>query len=238
MITAITTTTPENWLHVFLFGIYPYIALTVFVIGTWARFDLSQYTWRAGSSQMLNDKGMRVASNLFHIGIIVVLLGHFFGLLTPHFVYERIITAPQKQLLAVIVGGIAGVMCLVGLLMLIWRRFTDPRVSHTSTFSDKMLLVIILVQLLMGLATIWYYPEHKDGALMLSLAGWAQNLAILRPVYAASLVEDAGLIYKLHMFLGTTLILLVPFTRLIHIISAPIWYLGRNYQIVRQKKAQ
>lgn len=90
----------------------------------------------------------------------------------------------------------------------------------------------------MGLATIWHYPDHKDGALMLSLAGWAQDLAILRPMSAAARVVDAGLIYKLHMFLGTTLILLVPFTRLIHIISAPIWYLGRRYQIVRQKTSQ
>lgn len=77
------TTNPEDWLHVFLFGIYPYIALTVCIFGCWARFDLSQYTWRAGSSQMLSDKGMRLASNLFHIGIIVVLLGHFLACLPP-----------------------------------------------------------------------------------------------------------------------------------------------------------
>lgn len=79
------TTNPEDWLHVFLFGIYPYIALTVCIFGCWARFDLSQYTWRAGSSQMLSDKGMRLASNLFHIGIIVVLLGHFFWHVYPPF---------------------------------------------------------------------------------------------------------------------------------------------------------
>lgn len=226
----------QNWIHIFLFGIYPYIALTVCVLGCWARFDLSQYTWRAGSSQMLADRHMRIASNLFHVGILTVLLGHFFGMFTPHFIYEHFISAPQKQLVAVIVGGLAGVMCLIGLLMLIWRRFTNPRVSHTSSFNDKLLLIILLAQLLMGLGTILHYPEHKDGELMLSLASWAQNLAILHPLTAAAQVEDAGLIYKLHMVLGTTLILLVPFTRLIHIISAPVWYLGRRYQIVRQRK--
>ncbi|MFC0820377.1 respiratory nitrate reductase subunit gamma [Moraxella marmotae] len=228
----------QNWIHVFLFGIYPYIALAVCVLGCWARFDLSQYTWRAGSSQMLSDNYMRVASNLFHVGILVVLLGHFFGMLTPHFVYEHFITAAQKQFVAVIVGGIAGVMCLIGLTMLIWRRFTNPRISHTSTTSDKLLLILLLAQLVMGLGTICLYPKHSDGELMLSLAGWAQNLAILRPVQAAALIEHADLVYKMHMLLGTTLILLVPFTRLIHIISAPIWYLGRNYQIVRQKKSR
>lgn len=226
----------QNWIHVFLFGIYPYIALTVCILGCWARFDLSQYTWRAGSSQMLSDGYMRMASNLFHIGIITILLGHFFGMFTPHFVYEHFVTPAQKQLLAVVVGGLAGVMCLIGLLMLTYRRFTAPRISHTSTFGDKMLLVILLVQLLMGLGTILHYPDHKDGALMMDLAGWAQDLAILRPLSATERIVDAGLIYKLHMLLGTTLILLVPFTRLIHIISAPVWYLGRRYQIVRQKK--
>ncbi|MDO4895808.1 MAG: respiratory nitrate reductase subunit gamma [Moraxella sp.] len=226
----------QNWFHVFLFGIYPYIALSVCVLGCWARFDLSQYTWRAGSSQMLSDGYMRVANNLFHVGIITILLGHFFGMLTPHFVYEPFITPAQKQLLAVVVGGIAGVMCLVGLLMLIWRRFTNPRISHTSTFGDKLLLVLLLWQLLMGLGTILHYPAHKDGALMLDLAGWAQDLVILNPVSASLRVQEVDLVYKMHMLLGTTLILLVPFTRLIHVISAPVWYLGRRYQIVRQKK--
>lgn len=226
----------QNWFHLFLFGVYPYIALTVCVLGCWARFDLSQYTWRAGSSQMLADGYLKTGSRLFHLGIIIILLGHFFGMLTPHFVYEHFITAPQKQFLAVLVGGLAGVMCLVGLLILTWRRFTNPRVSHTSSFGDKLLLVLLLAQLLMGLGTILHYPEHKDGVLMMDLASWAQNLTILRPVTAAAHVADVGLIYKLHMLLGTTLILLVPFTRLIHVISAPVWYLGRSYQIVRQKK--
>lgn len=232
------TLTPEGWLNVFLFGIYPYIALTVCILGCWARFDLSQYTWKTGSSQMLQPKNMRVASNLFHIGILVVLLGHLFGMFTPHVVYSVFITAPHKQILAMLVGGIAGVVCLFGLVMLIIRRFSDPRVSHTSSFGDKMLLLILLAQLLLGLGTIFVSLDHMDGVMMMNLASWAQNLAILRPVYAASLVEQAGIVYKLHMFLGTTLILLVPFTRLIHIISAPVWYLGRRYQIVRQKTAQ
>ena len=232
------TLTPEGWLNVFLFGIYPYIALTVCILGCWARFDLSPYTWKTGSSQMLQPKNMRVASNLFHIGILVVLLGHLFGMFTPHAVYSVFITAPHKQILAMLVGGIAGVVCLFGLVMLIIRRFSDPRVSHTSSFGDKMLLLILLAQLLLGLGTIFVSLDHMDGVMMMNLASWAQNLAILRPVYAASLVEQAGIVYKLHMFLGTTLILLVPFTRLIHIISAPVWYLGRRYQIVRQKTAQ
>ena len=97
-----------SWLQIFLFGVYPYIALTIAIIGTWVRFDLSQYSWKSGSTQMLRTKNMRLASNLFHVGIIVVLLGHLFGMLTPHFLYDRFISAGHKQILAVVVGGIAG----------------------------------------------------------------------------------------------------------------------------------
>lgn len=227
-----------NWLQIFLFGVYPYLALAVCVIGTWARFDLSQYSWKTGSSQMLNDKGMRIASNLFHIGIIGILGGHLVGMLTPHAVYHHFITSEQKQLLAMVAGGMMGVLCWIGLFMLLIRRFTDPRVSHTSSFADKMILVILFIQLNLGLGTIVASTQHLDGSVMVALSNWAQNITIFRPVAALSNMQGISLVYQLHIVLGITIILLFPFTRLVHIISAPIWYLGRNYQIVRQKQSQ
>ena len=227
-----------SWLQIFLFGVYPYIALTIAIIGTWVRFDLSQYSWKTGSSQMLRTKNMRLASNLFHVGIIVVLLGHLFGMLTPHFLYDRFISAGHKQILAVVVGGIAGVFCWFGLVMLMWRRFTDDRISNTSSFSDKLILVLLFIQLNLGLASIFTSMQHLDGLTMMNLAGWAQDITILRPWQAAARIEQTDLIYQLHMALGITLIAIFPFTRLIHIISAPVWYLGRRYQIVRQKGSQ
>ncbi|WP_201595725.1 respiratory nitrate reductase subunit gamma [Psychrobacter fulvigenes] len=227
-----------NWLQIFLFGVYPYIALAIAIVGTWVRFDLSQYSWKTGSTQMLRTKNMRWASNLFHVGIIVVLLGHLFGMLTPHFLYDRFISAGNKQILAVVVGGIAGVFCWIGLAMLLWRRFTDDRISNTSSFSDKMVLVLLFVQLNLGLISIFTSVQHLDGYTMMNLAGWAQDITILRPWHAAARIEQADLIYQLHIVLGITLIMIFPFTRLIHIISAPVWYSGRRYQIVRQKKSQ
>ena len=227
-----------NWLQIFLFGVYPYIALTIAIIGTWVRFDLSQYSWKAGSTQMLRSKNMRLASNLFHVGIIVVLLGHLFGMLTPHFLYDRFISAGNKQILAVVVGGIAGVFCWFGLVMLMWRRFTDERISHTSSFSDKLVLVLLFIQLNLGLLSIFTSVKHLDGYTMMNLAGWAQDITVLRPWQAAARIEQTDLIYQLHMALGITLIAIFPFTRLIHIISAPIWYFGRRYQIVREKRSQ
>ena len=227
-----------NWLQIFLFGVYPYIALAVAIVGTWVRFDLSQYSWKSGSSQMLRKKNMRLASNLFHVGIIVVLLGHLFGLLTPHILYDRFISAGHKQVVAVVVGGIAGAFCWVGLVMLMWRRFTDDRISNTSSFSDKLILVLLFVQLTLGLGSIFTSAQHLDGLTMLNYAGWAQDITLLRPIQAAARIEQADLIYQLHMALGITLIMIFPFTRLIHIVSAPVWYLGRRYQIVRQKSSQ
>ena len=227
-----------NWLQIFLFGVYPYVALTIAIIGTWVRFDLSQYSWKTGSTQMLRTKNMRLASNLFHVGIIVVLLGHLFGMLTPHFLYDRFISAGHKQILAVVVGGIAGVFCWFGLVMLMWRRFTDDRISNTSSFSDKLVLVLLFIQLNLGLISIFTSGKHLDGYTMMNLAGWAQDITVLRPWQAAARIEQTDLIYQLHMALGITLIAIFPFTRLIHIISAPIWYFGRRYQIVREKRSQ
>ncbi len=222
-------------LNFLLFGVYPYVALAICLIGSWARFDLSQYTWKTGSSQMLSNKGMRVASNMFHVGILFILAGHFVGLLTPHAVYHHVISTENKQLLAMVSGGVFGVICLVGLLMLIVRRMTDPRVRASSSASDILILWVLLAQLCLGLLTIVASTQHLDGSVMVMLGNWAQHLVILQPAVAAESIAPVGLVYKLHVFLGMTLFVLFPFTRLVHMVSAPVWYLGRRYQIVRQK---
>lgn len=94
-----------QFLNQFFFDIYPYLAGAIFLIGSWLRYDYGQYTWRAGSSQMLDKKGMRLASNLFHIGILGIFAGHFLGMLTPHWMYESFLPIDVKQKLAMIAGG-------------------------------------------------------------------------------------------------------------------------------------
>jgi nitrate reductase gamma subunit len=220
-----------------LFALYPYIAIAVCVVGCWIRFDREQYTWRAGSSQLMRTRGMVIASNCFHIGILFILFGHLFGLLTPASLYHHVITTEQKQLLAIVSGGSFGLLCLVGLVMLLHRRITDPRVRATGTNGDLAILVLLCIQLLLGLATIFASLQHMDGSVMLLLAGWAQSVVTLQPAQAAAYIADVHIIYKLHVFFGISIVLVFPFTRLVHIISAPIWYFGRGYQIVRQKKA-
>lgn len=218
-----------------IFGIYPYIAMFICIVGCWIRFDREAYTWKAGSSQMLSSKGMRVASNMFHVGIIFVLMGHFVGLLTPEPIYHIFISTENKQLLAMVSGGLLGTIGLIGLLMLLKRRLTDARVRAASNSSDTFILVLLLVQLVLGLLTIIVSADHMDGSVMVMLATWAQSVVTFQGAKAAIAIETVHIIYKLHIFVGLTMILVFPFTRLVHIISAPIWYLGRRYQLVRQR---
>ncbi len=225
-----------NYLHQFAFQIYPYIALAVFFIGSWARFDYAMYTWRTGSSQLLSSRGMRLGSNLFHIGILAILAGHVVGLLTPHAVYERVISVPHKQLLAMWAGGIAGVLCFAGIAILLWRRLFDARVRATGTFGDLLVLVLLLVQLLLGMVSIRVSAGHLDGSVMIMLSEWAQHIVTFR-AGAANFVYGVHWVYQAHLLLGMTLFLITPFTRLVHVWSIPVSYLWRPYQVVRRRQA-
>jgi len=218
-----------------LFGAYPYIAIAILIVGSWMRYDREPYSWKADSSQLLDQKGFRLASNLFHIGIIFVLCGHFVGLLTPHAIYEHFITSEAKQLVAMVSGGFFGFLCLIGLVMLINRRLNNARVRASSKTSDIVILFMLLIQLVLGLFTIVASTHHLDGSVMIMLADWAQHIVILQPVEAAQSIAPVSLVYKLHVFFGLTLLVVFPFTRLVHIISVPVKYFARNYQLVRQR---
>ena len=226
-----------NYINHALFGWYPYLALTVFVLGSIIRFDREPYTWKAGSSQLLRQRQLRLGSNLFHVGILIIFFGHLGGLLTPIQVFDALgIAHGFKQGLAIVVGGLAGLMCLAGIAILTHRRLFDPRIRATSSFSDTAILLILFAQLLLGLLTIPVSLGHMDGGEMVKFMTWAQGVLTLQPD-AWIQVKDVNIIFKLHLTLGMTIFLLFPFTRLVHIWSAPIWYLGRRgYQVVRSRR--
>ena len=226
-----------NALDIFLFGLYPYIALTVFFLGSLIRFDRDQYTWKSDSSQMLKAGQLRWGSNLFHVGVLFLFFGHFFGMLTPHFIYEPFMGAGTKQLLAMVSGGIAGLLGFVGVTVLLHRRLTEPRIRATSKTSDITLLVLLWLQLALGLATIPLSAQHMDGSMMMRLAEWAQRIVTFR-AGAPELLAEAGWIFKMHMFLGMSLFLIFPFTRLVHVWSGfgVAAYLFRPYQVVRARR--
>ncbi len=225
----------SEYLNSFFFGIFPYIAVGSMIFGSILRYDREPYSWKADSSQLLSRKGLRLGSNLFHVGILLLFFGHLVGLLTPHWAYEPFITAGQKQLLAMTAGGIFGTMCFVGMVILIWRRTTNDRVRATTKFMDMAILLILFVQLILGLLTIPESAKHLDGSSMIALAEWAQHIVTLRGG-AADFIVHEPLIFKLHIVLGLTIFLIFPFTRLVHVFSAPFKYLLRSgYQIVRKR---
>ncbi|MCW0234793.1 MAG: respiratory nitrate reductase subunit gamma [Ferrovibrio sp.] len=223
-----------QYIEHFFFGIYPYIGLSVFLVGSLVRFERGQYTWRSGSSQMLRTSQLRWGSNLFHIGILFLLFGHFVGLLTPHWLYEHFITAGAKQMVAVVSGGTAGTICFIGLTLLLHRRLTDARIRATSSPMDIAILLVLWLQLVLGLVTLPFSVQHSDGGTMLALSEWAQRIVTFRGG-AAELVSAVDWPFKLHLVLGITIFVLFPFSRLVHIWSAPLGYVFRSYQVVRRR---
>ena len=225
------------WLDHFLFGLYPYICLAVFFIGSWIRFDRDQYTWKSDSSQLLRRGSLRWGSNLFHIGVLFLFFGHTVGMLTPHFVYEAFISAGDKQLMAIVSGGIAGLLAFIGVSLLLHRRLTDARIRATSKTSDILLLWLLWVQLALGLATLPLSAQHLDGSVMMQLAGWAQSIVTFHS-NAVGLLAGVSWVFKLHMALGMTVFLIFPFTRLVHVWSGfgTLAYIARPYQLVRARR--
>ncbi len=219
----------------FLFQIFPYIAIAFFALGSILRFDRDPYSWRSKSSQMLRKKQLIVGSVLFHLGILTILAGHIVGLLTPIAVFDALgISHGFKQVLAMTAGGIAGVFCFIGLVMLLHRRLCDERIRATSSFSDIAVLVLLLAQLCLGMWTITVSMHHLDGHEMVKFMEWAQHIATFRGGAHEYLV-DVAWVFKAHITLGMFILFVWPFTRLVHVFSAPVGFAFRPYQVVRKR---
>lgn len=226
-------------LHNFIFGVYPYIATTVFLLGSLIRFDHEQYTWKSDSSQFLSKSYMRFASNFFHVGVLGLFGGHLVGLLTPHVVFQGLgVSDMTHQWIAIVAGGIFGMMCLIGAAVLWLRRLFNSRVRAASRWMDINILGWLALTAAIGVSTIPVSIGHAsigDPQVMIVLAEWVQSILYLHP--APELMSNVNGIYKLHVFLGMSVFLFFPFTRLVHVWSAPFGYLGRAYQIVRSKRS-
>ena len=224
-------------MHEFLYGIYPYIALTVLAIGSIARYERDPYTWKSSSSQLLRRKQLIMGSILFHVGVLAIFAGHLVGLLTPLAIWGALgVSHGAKQIIAIVLGGTAGIAMLIGGLMLAHRRLFDARVKALSSFADTAVLLMLLAQVILGLMTIFVSLGHLDGHEMTKFMHWASGIFTFDGA-AASYIEDVNILFKLHIFLGLTIFLVFPFTRLVHMLSAPVRYLWRpGYQIVRTRK--
>lgn len=225
-----------HFFNTLFFGVYPYIALTVLALGSIIRYDREPYSWRAGSSQLLRRRQLMWGSVLFHMGVLFIFLGHLVGLLTPIAFWDALgISHTFKQIVAITAGGIAGVMGIIGATLLVHRRLCDPRVRASSSTADTMIILMLWAQLFLGLSTIPVSMQHLDGHEMVKLMDWAQGIFTFN-LAASSYIEDVALVFKLHLFLGLTILFVFPFTRLVHMLSAPIRYIWRpGYQVVRKK---
>ncbi len=185
----------------------------------------------------MRRKQLILGSVLFHVGMLIIFFGHLFGLLTPLWLVELFgISHQAKQILAVVVGGVAGVLALAGGAILIHRRLVDPRIRATSSYMDIAILALLLLQLVLGMLTIIISLQHIDGEEMVRFMKWAQAIFTFDG-NAASYVEGAPVLFQMHIFLGLTIFILFPFSRLVHMISAPVRYLWRpGYQIVRSRR--
>lgn len=224
------------YLNTLFYGIYPYIALAVLIVGSVIRYDREPYSWRSGSSQLLRRKQLVWGSVLFHVGVLFIFGGHLVGLLTPIALFDALgISHGAKQLLAVVAGGIAGIMAIIGASLLVHRRLFDARVRTASSTSDTLIIILLWLQLALGLATIPLSLQHLDGHEMTKFMSWAQGIFTF-DMQASFYIADVSPVFKLHLLLGLTILLLFPFTRLVHMLSAPVRYIWRpGYQVVRKK---
>jgi len=228
-------------IHFVIFGVMPYVALTVLLVGSIARYERDPFTWKSSSSQLLRRKQLIWGSVLFHVGILIVFFGHLVGLFTPVWLLDALgVPYELKQWMAVLIGGFAGIAALIGGTMLLHRRLFDPRIRVTSSHLDITIMVLIWLQLCIGLLTITQSLQHMDGSEMVRFMNWSQSVVSWN-VNAWVTVVDVHWLYKLHIFLGLIITILFPFTRLVHIWSgfaAPFRYLltRPGYQIVRSRR--
>lgn len=223
-----------DYFNTLAFGVYPYICLTVLFVGSLIRFDREPYTWKSDSSQLLKRGQLLPGSNLFHFGVIIVVLGHFVGFLTPEWAIDWALTPANHQALAMVIGGIAGVIAIIGLSIVIHRRLFEPRLRLNSRKLDFAILVMLWLQLALGISTVPLSAQHMDGALFTVLSHYVQGVVTFN-AGAAELMAGVPAVYKLHVLLGFTIFLISPFTRMVHIWSGvgALAYLFRPYQIVR-----
>lgn len=221
----------------FLFGIYPYIAFAVLLMGSLARYDREPYTWKSDSSQLLRQHQMRVGSNLFHYGVLIVIAGHFIGFLAPEWAIGWAISPRQHALLAMVVGGIAGLFAIIGLGILLHRRLSDPRVLANTRRWDIAVVAFLLLQLALGLLTVPFSAIGLKSGLFAVMETYVKGIVTFHPGIATVLL-GTPIVYRIHIFIGFTIFLISPFTRMIHIWSGvgALAYLFRPYQLVRTRR--
>lgn len=217
-----------------LWVVLPYVCLAIFVVGHWWRYRYDKFGWTTRSSQLYENRLLRIGSPLFHFGLLFVIGGHLMGLIIPKSWTEAVgISQSAYHFLAISVGAIAGFCTIVGMIILIYRRRTIGPVFSATTAMDKLMYVVLAAVILLGLANtvlgnIVAHYDYREG-----LSIWFRQIFYLRP--DAGIMPAAPLTFQMHAIVAFLLFALWPFTRLVHVFSAPLEYLWRPYVVYRSK---
>ncbi|MDR0267404.1 respiratory nitrate reductase subunit gamma [Paenibacillus sp.] len=220
----------------FLWVIFPYICMVIFIVGHIYRYRVDQFNWTAKSSEFIEKKKLKAGSMMFHLGIIPVIGGHVVGLTIPQSWMETLgVSDHMYHIGAVYIGSLFGVVTLVGMILLTSRRFTMKNVRQLSSASDMIVNVLLLFIVFMGMySTLVTNAVQPDFNYRETISVWFRNLFLLRP--DASLMIHVPLSFKIHILAGFGIFALWPFTRLVHVWSVPLNYVGRRYILYRKHR--
>ena len=215
----------------------PYICLAVFAVGHFWRYRYDKFGWTTRSSQLYESRLLRLGSPLFHFGILFVLGGHVMGLGVPESWTEKVgISEGMYHVMAVGIGSVAGFCTLVGMAILIYRRRTVGPVFSATTKMDKTMYAVLGSVIVIGLANTVIANIFGDYDYRQGVSVWFRGIFRLEP--HAQLMAEAPIGFQLHGLAAFLLFALWPFTRLVHVFSAPLGYLTRPYIVYRSRDVQ
>ncbi|MDP9868779.1 MULTISPECIES: respiratory nitrate reductase subunit gamma [Streptosporangium] len=222
-------------MSVLLWVVLPYVAITVFVLGHVWRYRYDKFGWTTRSSQMYESRLLRIGSPLFHFGILVVALGHVGGLVIPKSWTEAVgVSEELYHLSAVVLGTIAGIATIGGLAILIYRRRTVGPVFTATTRNDKLMYAVLALTIALGLAaTVMANLTGGGYDYRTTVSPWFRSIFTFQP--DPTLMTDVPLLFQLHALSALVLFAIWPFTRLVHMLTAPVGYLTRPYIVYRSR---
>ncbi|MGW7082496.1 respiratory nitrate reductase subunit gamma [Streptomyces sp. NPDC054871] len=215
-----------------LWGVIPYVAFVLLVAGLLWRYRYDKFGWTTRSSQVYESKLLNIASPMFHYGILFVLVGHLVGLFIPESWTEKVGVSEHTYHLFSLYGGTAaGVLLVLGILLLLYRRRTNSPVFRATTANDKLMYLVLFAAIVLGMVAKLTHASGEGYNYRESMAPWARSLFTLQP--DTDLMAGVPVMYQIHAVVGMALFALIPFTRLVHMFSAPVQYLFRPYVVYR-----
>ncbi|MEV0122460.1 respiratory nitrate reductase subunit gamma [Streptomyces sp. NPDC050703] len=217
-----------------LWGVLPYVAFVLLVAGTVWRYRYDKFGWTTRSSQVYESKLLNIASPMFHYGILFVLVGHLVGLFLPMSWTDGFgVDEHTYHLFSLYGGTAAGVLLVLGILLLLYRRRTNTPVFRATTANDKLMYLVLFAAIVLGMVAKLTHTSGDGYNYRESIGPWARSLFTLRP--DVDRMTGVPVLYEIHAVVGMVLFALIPFTRLVHMFSAPVQYLFRPYVVYRSK---